>query len=266
MSSTVAAIVLFFSVAVGPAIVRAEEPPRGATPTGAQIVAAADRVRNPQQPFRVSLQLVEYRSGQPRDAVGLALHAKIDPLTRQYRNLVGYTTPARDAGKLVLLDASNMWFYDPASKASIRISAQQRLVGQASDGDVLSANLAHDYAPTLVGEVTVEDADHQPRRAWHLSLAAATPDAMYARLDAWIEKDTYRPVKTKFYSDSGRLLKLAYYRRYELQLGAVRPMETIIVDAVDPHLVTKISYLDFRAERVRDEWFRRDYLPRFTEE
>lgn len=238
----------------------------GAAPSAAEIVAAADKVRNPSQPFRVSLALVEYQGGQSRGTTNLTIHAKPVAATGQYRNLVRYVGPPRDVGKLVLLDASRMWFYDPASKASIRISAQQRLIGQASDGDVLTVNLAHDYTPRLVGEERTQDADKEPRDAWHLELTPATGDATYARLETWIEKGTFRPIKSKFYSDSGRLLKLAYYRRYEAHLGGERPTETIIVDAVDAHLVTKISYADFRAENVKDTWFQRDYLPRFSEE
>jgi hypothetical protein len=235
-------------------------------PSAADIVAAADHARNPSQPFRVSLALIEYRNGQPHDTTNLAVHSKLDPNTHQYRNIVRYVAPPRDLGKLVLLNASNMWFYDPASKASIRISAQQRLIGQASDGDVLTVNLAHDYAARLIGEESMQDADKQARSAWHLDLTASTSDATYSRLETWIEEGTYQPIKSKFYSDSGRLLKLAYYRRYETQLGGARPMETIIVDAVDAHLVTKITYSDFRAEDVKDEWFQREYLPRFTEQ
>lgn len=240
---------------------RADSPP-----PAADIVAAADKVRNPSQPFRVSLALVEYRSGQAHDATTLTVHSKLVPATQQYRNLVRYVGPPRDLGKLVLLDATRMWFYDPASKASVRISAQQRLIGQASDGDVLTVNLAHDYTARLVGEERTQDADKQARDVWHLDLVPATSDATYARLETWIEKGTFRPIKSKFYSDSGRLLKLAYYRRYEPHLGGDRPLETIIVDAVDPHLTTKISYSDFRAEDVKDVWFQRDYLPRFSEE
>src|ERR1700733_5209828 len=73
-------------------------------PSAADIVAAADRVRNPEKPFRLSLVLVEYQSGQAHDSVSLAVHSKIDPATHQYRNLVRYAAPARDAGKLVLLN------------------------------------------------------------------------------------------------------------------------------------------------------------------
>ncbi|HVZ71315.1 MAG TPA: outer membrane lipoprotein-sorting protein [Polyangia bacterium] len=257
----IARLAAVFMLALAASAARADAPP-----SAADIVAAADQVRNPSQPFRVSLALVEYRNGQPHDATNLTVHAKLVSASHQYRNLIRYVGPPRDVGKLVLLDASRMWFYDPASKASVRISAQQRLVGQASDGDVLTVNLAHDYTARLIGEEKTQDADKQPHDTWHLDLVPATSDATYARIETWIEKGTSRPIKSKFYSDSGRLLKLAYYRRYEPRLGAERPLETIIVDAVDPHLVTKISYSDFRAEDVEDVWFQRDYLPRFSVE
>jgi hypothetical protein len=257
----VALFVLILMILGIPGAARAEGPP-----SAAEIVAAADRVRNPQTPFRLSLVLVEFQSGRAHDSVSLAVHSKLDPATQQYRNLVRYTAPARDVGKLVLLSGGNMWFYDPASKASIRISAQQRLIGQASNGDVLTVNLAHDYTPRLIGDESIQDADHQPRDTWHLDLTAATTEAAYSRLETWIEKGTMRAVKSKFYSDSGRALKIAYYRRYEPALGAARPLETIIVDAVDPHLVTKVTASDYRAEDVQDAWFQREYLPRFSEE
>jgi outer membrane lipoprotein-sorting protein len=236
------------------------------TPSAADIVAAADRVRNPAKPFRVTLVLTEYQSGAAHDSITVAVHSKIDLATHQYRNLVHYSAPERDAGKLVLLNGGSMWFYDPASKASIRISAQQRLIGQAANGDVLTVNLAHDYNARLVGDERIQDADHQARDTWHLDLTAAASDATYSRLETWIEKETMRPVKSKFYSDSGRALKIAYYRRYEPALGTARPLETIIIDAIDPHLVTKVAASDYRAEDVQDTWFQRDSLPRFSED
>jgi hypothetical protein len=254
------------SLLVAAAVIAQEASARADPPTASEIVAAADIVRNPQVPFRVSLALVEYVHGAQHDTVNLAVHAKIDPATRQYKNVVRYAAPPRDAGKLVLLNASNMWFYDPASKASVRISPQQRLTGQASDGDVLTVNLARDYTAKIVGDETIQDADHQPRAVWHLDLAAATGDAMYRRLEYWIEKDTNHPIKAKLYSDSGRLLKIAYYRRYEQNLGALRPTETIIIDAVDSSLITTIAFSGYRAEDVDDAWFQRDYLPRFSVE
>ena len=241
-----------------------------APPTAREIVEAADHARNPQQAFRSTLTLVTYRGGQARDRLVLGVHAKPEAgaagAARPFKNLVRYVDPPRDAGKLVLLDASTMWFYDPSSKTSVRISPQQRLTGQASNGDVLTVNLAHDYAATLIGEETIKDGDHQDRHAWHLNLAAATPDAVYARLEYWVERDTYRAIKGKFYSDSGRLLKIAYYRKPGEVLGAVRPTETVIIDAVDANLVTTVDGTDYRAQEMPEAWFQRDYLARFEEE
>lgn len=230
------------------------------------LVAAADRVRNPGQPFRLTSTLTEYVGGSARDKVVLVVFAREDRTTGQFSNLVRYAEPARDQGKLVLLDGTKMWFYDPASKASIRISPQQRLIGQASNGDVVTVNLARDYQSSLMGSETLQDADRQPRDCWHLDLVAATPDAIYSRIEYWIEKGSNRPVKGKFYSDSGRMLKIAYFRKYEEQLGGQRPTETIIIDAVDSNLVTIMSTSDYRFQEVPDAWFQRDFLPRLRVE
>src|SRR5581483_10365150 len=89
--------------------------------TAQEIIAATDKVRNPDQPFRSTLRLTEYVGGQERDHDALILFSKEDAETRQFRNLVQYVEPARDAGKRVLLDGHSLWFYDPNSKVSVRI-------------------------------------------------------------------------------------------------------------------------------------------------
>ena len=235
---------------------------RAAGPTGQEIIAAVDAARNPGQGFRVTDQLIEYVGGQPRDSMMLVIFAKQDKSTRQYNNLVRYVEPVRDVGKMVLMNGSNMWFYDPSSKASVRISPQQRLLGQASNGDVATVNLARDYSATLLGEEKILDADRVNRDCWHLELKAATDQAVYSRVEYWIEKGTYRQVKGKFYSDSGRLLKIAYFHKFEPMLGRMAPAETIVIDAVNQNLVTTMTISDMRAQGIPDSWFQRDFLPR----
>jgi outer membrane lipoprotein-sorting protein len=210
----------------------------------------------------VTLTIVEYINNKPRDRTGLIVYSREDKQTRQFNNLVRYAEPLRDAGKLVLLKGENLWFYDPASKASIRISPQQRLTGQASEGDVLTVNLARDYAATIVGDETLQDADRTSRDCWHLDMKAATTDAIYNRIEYWVERGTYRSIKGKFYADSGRLLKIAYYHKYEQQLEGMRPTEVVLIDAVNSNLATTINYSDYRFQEIPDAWFQRDYLPR----
>jgi outer membrane lipoprotein-sorting protein len=252
-----AALLMTLALSVG-GIARAQ--------TAQEIVAASDKVRNPGQPFRATDTLTEYIGGKPRDQDVLVVYAKEDPATRQFRNLIRYIQPPRDEGKMVLLDGRVLWFYDPSSKASVRISPQQRLIGQASIADVLTVNLAVDYTGTLLGSEKIQDAAHQDRQCWHLDLKAANDQATYNRVEYWVEHDTSYPIKAKFYSDSGRLLKILYYRGFQEQLGRIRPTEGIIIDAVDTSLVTTVEFGDQRFQDIPEAWFQREYLPRLRSE
>jgi outer membrane lipoprotein-sorting protein len=233
-----------------------------AQPSVTTIVSRLDAVRNPGQPFRSTVTLVEYVNGKARDRNALLVYAKQDPKTNQFRNLIRYLEPPRDAGKTVLLDGHILWFYDPASKASVRISPQQRLLGQASIADVLTVNLAVDYTGALIGNEAVEDAMRQQRQCWHVNMKAANDRASYNHVEFWVEQGTYYPIKARFFSDSGRLLKILYYRNFVERLGAIRPTEAIIIDAVDTSLVTTVSFDDYRFVEIPDAWFQRDFLPR----
>jgi hypothetical protein len=257
------ALALGLVCAATSAQVQAQTPP---TPNAHDIIEAADRVRNPSEPFRLTSTLVEYVGGKSRGTTTLFVYAKEDPATKRFRNLVRYVEPPRDAGKMALLDNRVLWFYDPASKASVRISPQQRLIGQAAIGDILTVNLAVDYTGTVSGAETIQDAARQDRACWHLDMTAANDLATYNRVEYWIEQKTSYPIKAKFYSDSGRLLKILYYRAFEPELGGTRPTEAVIIDAVDTALVTTLKFADYRTQEIPEAWFQRDYLPRLRAE
>jgi len=231
-----------------------------------KILVASDAVRNPDRPFGLSIVLTEYREARQVDSNTLAIYSKLDATSGRYRTLVSYIGPPRDAGKLVLENGTEMWFYDPASEASIRISPQQRLLGQASTGDVVTVNFAHDYrADTAVAE-DITDGDRAERHCFKLELHAAVSDATYHRIELWVERSSSRPVKGKFYSDSDRLLKTAYYRRFQSELGLERPTEIVIIDGLTPTWVTVMRYSSYAWRDVPDSWLQRDYLPRFRPE
>jgi len=159
-----------------------------------------------------------------------------------------------------------MWFYDPVAKSSVRLSPQQRLLGQASNGDVATVNLARDYKPTLAGVEETQDGERKMRKAYKLALAAASPEVTYASIEMWVDAENSRPIKAKFYAESSRLLKTAFYRRYQPQLGAERPTETVIIDGLNPQSVTIMRYSDYVARTIPDTWLQRDFLPRFQPE
>jgi hypothetical protein len=230
------------------------------------ILAASDAVRNPTKPFAVTVTLIEYRNAKQTDSNTLTVYSKADDASGQYRTLMRFIAPQRDTGKLLLKNANDLWFYDPASKASIRLSPQQRLLGQASNGDVVTVNLAKDYKAELAGEEELADGERVMHRCYKLDLASVSPDVTYHRVEMWVDTTTSRPVKARFFAESGHLLKTAYYRKFQQQLGRERPTEVVIIDGLDPAWVTVMRYSDYAWREVPDAWFQRDYLARFKPE
>ncbi len=227
------------------------------------LLSESDAIRNPSRPFSLVVSLTEYTQGKQTDGNSLQVWSRAEAGSGQFRSLLRFVAPARDADKLMLKSGNDLWFHDPASQASIRISPQQRLLGQAANGDVVTVNFAQGYKAKIEAEEDVQDGDRQTRHAIRLSLEAVVPDVTYAGADMWLDATNHRPIKAKFYSETHRILKTAFYRRYEEQLGAVRPTEIVIIDGVNPSLVTVMRYADFTARDVPESWFQRDILTRF---
>jgi outer membrane lipoprotein-sorting protein len=238
----------------------------GATPDAQAILVASDAVRNPARPFAVVLTLIEYRNRKQTDTDTLEVYSKADSVGGQYRSLIRFVNPPRDTNKLMLKNGNDLWFFDPASKASIRLSPQQRLLGQAANGDVITVNLAKDYQAEILGEEEIADGERVNRNCYRLRLAQHSPDVTYDHIEMWIEAGSSRPVKAHFYSESDRLLKTAYYRKFQNQLGQERPTEIVIIDGLDPNWVTVMRYSEYAWRDVPDSWLQRDYLPRFKPE
>jgi outer membrane lipoprotein-sorting protein len=251
---------LLIGVAAGAANVHA------AQDDAQKILAASDAVRNPDRSFGLTTTLIEFHNGRQTDASTLQIYAKAEAGSGQYRNLLRFLAPARDANKLMLKNGNELWFYDPSSQASVRISARQRLLGQAANGDVVTVNFAKDYHAQSAGEEEVDDGDRVRRHCYKLALSAAANDVTYDRIEIWIDSGNSRPVKAKFYAESGELLKTAYYRAYRRELDVERPTETVIIDGLDRQWVTIMRYSDYAWREVPDSWLQRDYLPRFRPE
>jgi outer membrane lipoprotein-sorting protein len=236
--------------------------PVWASPGADAILVASDAIRNPGRSFSVTVTLTDFQGGKQVDASTLQSYSRLQS-DGQYSSLVRFVLPARDAGKLMLKNGNDMWFYDPTNKASVRLSPQQRLLGQASNGDVATVNLAKDYKPALLGEEEVQNGERQIRKSYKLALVALVPDVTYASIEMWVDKENNRPIKARFFAESSRLLKTVYYRKFQPQLGADRPTESVIIDGLDPKSVTLMRFSDYAARDIPETWMQRDYLPRF---
>ena len=231
-----------------------------------ELLRTTDAIRNPGRPFSVKVTLTEFENGKQVDTSTLMTYSRANDANGQFASLVSFVQPARDAGKLMLRNGDDLWFFDPGTKASVRLSPQQRLMGQASNGDVVTVNLAKDYSAKLLAEEDVMDGERRTRKSYKLGLDATAASATYTTIELWVDVETSRPIKGKFFAESGRLLKTVYYRRYQPQLGRDRPTETVIIDGLNPQSVTLMRFSDWASPAIPQTWFHRDYLPRFQPE
>jgi len=234
-----------------------------AAPSAEEILTASDAIRNPGRPFSVTVTLTEFLNGKQVDSNTLSSYSLTQKQGGQFSSLVRFVLPTRDAGKLMLKNGNDMWFYDPTNKATVRLSPQQRLLGQASNGDVATVNLARDYKATLAGNEEIQDGERKTRKAHKLTLVAVAPDVTYATIEMWVDVENNRPLKARFFAESSRLLKTVYYRRFQPQLGADRPTESVIIDGLNPQAVTLMRFSDYVARNIPETWMQKDFLPRF---
>lgn len=239
-----------------PALVRA-------APSATELLSTMDEVRCPGRPFKVALTITEFEAGKQVDGSALDVWSRQLEAGAQFATIVRFMQPAKDKGKLMLRSGNDMWLYDPATNASIRIAPQQRLLGQAANGDVVTIMLGRDYAPVYKGEEEITDGERKTRRSHALALTAKVASATYAKVEVWMDAEKEIPLRGRFYSDSGHLLKTVFYRRYQQQLGRERPTETVIIDGLNPQSVTLMRFGNFTSPEIPTTWFNRDYLPRF---
>ncbi len=233
--------------------------------TANSIVMRSDAVRNPDKPFSLKVTLMEFREGRARDKMVLSVFSKEDRNSGKFRSLIRFMEPPRDENKLMLKTGNNFWFYDPASKSSVRLSPRQRLMGQASNGDVVTVNFNMDYKAVLENVETITDSDRNQRKCFKLGMLALNDTVTYHRIEYWVDTENYQPIKGNFYSESDRLLKIVFYRGYREELGKDRPTEIIIIDGIDKKFVTKMNYSDYQYRDIPEEWFQSEYLPRFRD-
>jgi outer membrane lipoprotein-sorting protein len=219
-------------------------------PTAVEIIRTADRIRAPADAFsfEVSLLSPESRPGDP--AARLHVYVK-----GRERTLAKFLHPANERGKLLLMVGPNLWVFLPATERPLRISPLQRLVGDISHADVLRVNFEGDYTARLDGE---EEVDGTP--AYRLELTGRVEGVTYDRVRYWVERASGRPLRAEFFAVSGIRLKTARFTRYAVALGAARPAEVEVQDAVRGDRVSRIVYANYRLETLRDEVFQPSYL------
>jgi hypothetical protein len=163
---------------------------------------------------------------------------------------------AGEKGQKVLMLGDDFWQIMPQSQRPIRITPMQKLLGDASVGDIATMNWSEDYDGSVTGEV---DVDGTP--CLHLSLTAKNKGVSYKRIELFIAKNDYRPVKANLYVASDKLAKQARFTVASVK-GRQQVTAMAIKDQIQTGRETVINYLSRKARSVPDEYYNPMFLTR----
>lgn len=167
--------------------------------------------------------------------------------------------PKRYQGEKVLIAARSMWYLKPGLRKPVTVSPQQRLVGEAANGDIAAVQYAREYAPSWMGEATVGGAD-----CHKLQLVAADPGATYSTIIYYIDKKTLLGTKAEFMTSSNTVFKSAHFEyanRVNVE-GRTQPFISSmkIVNASFPERFSRLEYEAVQKTSTPDSMFVLDNL------
>lgn len=213
---------------------------------GAEILAKIDRYRMVAGSFNMDVRMQDFEGEVLKEeALFKGFFAGDD------RSLL-ICDAGKNKGMKVLMKGDDMWVNLGGSKRALRITPMQRLMGEASNGDVAKVSFTRDYTGVLLGS---ED------NLLKLELKAKSAGATYQRVLLYADKKTYQPVKAEFFLLSGKHFKTAYYQEGTLADGRAAILKMRIEDKLNPKRYTLMENLNFHSRQFPEKYFNVMYLP-----
>ncbi|OQS36176.1 hypothetical protein B0T39_17105 [Chromobacterium haemolyticum] len=182
-----------------------------------------------------------------------------DIAVRDGKALARTVEPKRYQGEKILIASRAMWYAKPGLRKPVSISPQQRLVGEAANGDIAATQYARDYTPAYVGSAQVNGVD-----CHKLKLVAATPGATYESIVYYLDKRSLIGVKADFLTAGGVVFKSAsfeYGNKVKVN-GREQPFVSSmkIVNANFPDRYSRLQYGQVAPSNPPDSLFALDTL------
>jgi hypothetical protein len=169
------------------------------------------------------------------------------------RSLVIMRSPA-DAGQKVLMLGDDFWQIMPQSQRPIRITPIQKLLGDASAGDIATMTWSEDYVGSVTGKTTV---DGTP--CLKLDLTAKTRGVSYQRVELYLAEADHRPLRADLYVASDKLAKKATFALETID-GRPQVAAMVLADMIQTGRETRIRYLSRKARTIADEYYNPMFL------
>jgi outer membrane lipoprotein-sorting protein len=125
----------------------------------------------------------------------------------------------------------------PSVGRVVRIADRDSFAGgDFSNADVLRVDWLTRYDPELAKETP---------KQWIIDLKAKTPEAPYAKMRLWVDRQTHQPVQQQYYDSNGTLLKRCLYGSVQ-KFGKVERPAHLLMENVITKQKSELKILDMR--------------------
>lgn len=220
-----------------------------------EILQRADQYRLDSDAAKVVSQVLLYENGE------LDKTRLYTVYTRPERESLVVFKSKVEAGQKMLMLGDNYWLLMPKSRRPIRITPMQKLLGEASVGDISTLTWSEDYRGKWVQEIDLKLPMAGSVLVNQLDLTAKTSGASYQRIELWLEKGSNFPIKANMYLRSGKLAKEARFTK-----GARGTRTSVIamtlLDRIQPSKKTVIKYQEISPMVLDAKYYNPAYLSR----
>lgn len=221
------------------------------------LLKAADKYRMGEENMQVEMMISVFNGdGSPDKERRYTVFAQA-----KHQSLVLMQSPA-EKGQKVLMLGDDFWLLMPNSQRPLRITPMQKLLGDASTGDIATMSWADDYSGTVAGE---EPCGEPKQACIHLSLNANRKGVTYQRIELWLGKARHEPIKADLYVQSDKLAKQARFVMDKPSTATSAPTlvaEMLLRDQLTNKKETQVRYLGRKEKSVPEAWLNPMFLAR----
>ena len=215
-----------------------------------RLLEEADAYRLPAESLRVDIEVRVFKADALDKTRRYAVFVKPGR-----RSLVVFRSPSERGQKMLML-GDDYWLVLPASQRPLRITPMQKLLGDASTGDVASMTWAEDYDGRISGEAVVDGVP-----CVKLDIAGQRKGVSYPRIVLFLAKSDRRPVHAELYVASEKLAKTARFKVGEVD-GRKLVTTMVLTDHLQRERRTEVHYLSRSAKALPDEYYNPAFLVR----
>ena len=177
----------------------------------------------------------------------------------QKRAYIEFLAPKEERGRKMLARDKQYWTTFPDSKMVHAISKKEMIGNSAfAMADVFQIDPDKDYNPAILGETK----DKKGKKLIHLEMDSLHDDTPYHRIEYWVEKDGYFPVKAAMFAKSGKHVKTMYVESRKKYGDRIRPETTKMVDEIQENKLSWWTNREVTPVDVPDEVFTKEFLKR----